>query len=158
MQKQASKHTNRALWVSVLLSALGLSGCDGGAVGTRIDPLVESEAELSAAVEMEVAPAESARDRMAQRMALVDEIIRARAVRDGSLPPADATSREWAAFYERYAPLRRSLVDEMVAPDELQRLADENREAAHFREPSPDDQRVAREVREMMRGTIEGAR
>lgn len=124
-----------------------MGACNGGAVGGRIDPLVESEAELSAAIETEVAPAETARDRMAHRMALVDQIIEARAVRDGALPSADAASREWAAFHERYAPLRASLLDESIPLEEQVALSAENAEIARRREPSVDDQRLASEAR-----------
>jgi hypothetical protein len=83
---------------------------------------------------------------MRRRRELVDELIEARAAAEGRLPRAGAPASEWQAFYEYYAPLKATLLDEMVPEDELRAAMRESAAAFRERAPSRDDVRLAREA------------
>jgi hypothetical protein len=134
----------------VVLGAIAASpmGCQGAdaPLSARIDPLRASEADMSAEIEREVEGLETAQARMRRRLELVDELIEARAAAEGRLPPAGAPAAEWQAFYEYYAPLTATLLDEMVPEDQVRAAMRESDAAFRERRPSPDDIRLAREA------------
>lgn len=130
---------------AIAASPMGCQGADAP-LSARIDPLRATEADMSAEIERDVEGLESAQARMRRRVELVDELIEARAAAEGRLPRAGAPAAEWQAFYEYYAPLKATLLDEMVPEDEIRAASRESAAAFRERAPSPDDLRLAREA------------
>lgn len=162
--KQASKASHRPLrlWLGLLialaspaLAAGALTACQSGSAVARIDPLVATTEELSIAIEADVASLPTARERLAERMRLAEELIEARARAQGRFPRPGAPASEWQRYDDESAPLRAALIDEATPLSDLIELAREDAEAAYATPPSADELRIAREI-ERLYGTPAG--
>jgi hypothetical protein len=129
MSKQAMGRSGFVGLLTVLASAAAPMGCQGAdmPVSARVDPLVATETELAAAIEESVSAELPLEGRIATRMRLAEELIEARAAAEGQLPREGASPAEWAAYYDRYAPLRSSLYDLTVSQERTRRICSNSR-------------------------------